>query len=138
MRKPPFHSGVKLYPSSANQPSSSMSSGDVGTADDTSVSRQWISPLKKKPYQAAVTSAPTDHESMLLTPRESSWWYQPFKPRAAKNFERYATRFSTQKDAETTMFLAGDQWEKVGDAQAASFYQRYVKAYPSENPDHVM
>lgn len=57
---------------------------------------------------------------------------------AGRLLERYAREFPGQKDAEQVMFLAGQQWKLVNDAAAAAFFGRYLKAYPEENPDHVM
>lgn len=57
---------------------------------------------------------------------------------AAKLLERYAHDFPAQKDAEQTMFLAGQQYKQVSDAAAVAFFNRYLKTYPDQNPDHVM
>jgi tetratricopeptide (TPR) repeat protein len=61
---------------------------------------------------------------------------------AAENFERYAREFSTLSDAESVMFRAGEQWEKVdaaeGSSEALKFYRRYLTRYQGESPDHMM
>ena len=57
---------------------------------------------------------------------------------AAKNFERYARDNPEQEDAEQVLFRAGEEWEKVGDVQAARFYRNYIRNYPDTEPDHVM
>ncbi len=57
---------------------------------------------------------------------------------AATNFERYASLSPPPADAEQVMFAAGAQWEEVGDAEAESFYRRYLRRYPDAAPDHVM
>ena len=57
---------------------------------------------------------------------------------AAKNFERYANE-NAMGDAEQVMFMAGEQWEAVGDAEALVFYRRYLsKSWASPNSDHVI
>jgi tetratricopeptide (TPR) repeat protein len=57
---------------------------------------------------------------------------------AAQNFERYAREFPNLSDAESVMFRAGAQWEKVDEAEAMRFYRRYLTQYQGENPDHMM
>lgn len=57
---------------------------------------------------------------------------------AARGFELYDQKYPAQSDREKVMFLAGEQWEQVGTAQALAFYERYRRRYPSQNPDHVI
>lgn len=57
---------------------------------------------------------------------------------AAAAFERYAATWPEQYDAEQVFFLAGAQWEWVGDRAAADFYKRYLKRYPDTSPDHTL
>jgi len=57
---------------------------------------------------------------------------------AAKNYEIYAADFPERSDAEPIAFLAGEQWESVSPQRAIAFYQRYLRTWPSTNPDHVM
>ena len=57
---------------------------------------------------------------------------------AAKGFEDYEAKFEGQEDRETVLWLAGEQWEKVGDRQAQAFYKRYLRKYPAEQPDHAV
>lgn len=57
---------------------------------------------------------------------------------AAQGFERYEAQYPRQADREKVLFLAGEQWEQIGDAEARSFYERYLKKYPTENPDHAL
>jgi TolA-binding protein len=57
---------------------------------------------------------------------------------AAKNFEKYARENPMMADAESVMFSAGEQWERVGDSEAVRFYREYVRDYPETNPNHVM
>lgn len=54
---------------------------------------------------------------------------------AARNYERYATAYPGEADAETVFFRAGRDWELVGDAEATQFYQRYLTRYPDGNPN---
>jgi len=55
---------------------------------------------------------------------------------AARGYEKYGTTYTNQPDAERVYFRAGAQWELVGDREAEEFYLRYLKRYPSENPNH--
>ncbi len=57
---------------------------------------------------------------------------------AARTFERYATQYSGQADAEAAFWRAGDQWALVGEAEALDFYGRYVKRYPRADGNHVV
>ena len=58
---------------------------------------------------------------------------------AARTFEQYARENPDRDDAEKVMFQAGELWERVGPDQAIKFYrERYLRAYPTEEPDHVM
>lgn len=55
---------------------------------------------------------------------------------AARAFERYATQFDEQPDAELAFWRAGEQWEQVGSDSALDFYQRYLKRYPTQDANH--
>ncbi|MBX2800296.1 MAG: tetratricopeptide repeat protein [Myxococcales bacterium] len=57
---------------------------------------------------------------------------------AAEGFETYDRRYTAQEDRESILWLAGEQWEQVGNKEAIDFYQRYLERYPSENPDHAI
>jgi TolA-binding protein len=56
---------------------------------------------------------------------------------AARGFEKYGTTYDTLSDAEETFWRAAEQWEAVGEADALSFYERYLRTYGMRNPDHV-
>jgi cellulose synthase operon protein C len=58
--------------------------------------------------------------------------------RAAKAYERYGKENSELADAERVYFMAGEQWERVNAQEGIRFYKRYLEAYPSANPDHIM
>jgi len=55
---------------------------------------------------------------------------------AALGFERYSSW--NRPDAEQVHWLAGAQWEKVGEAEALAFYRRHLKCYPDQSPDHML
>ncbi|MEN0062925.1 MAG: tetratricopeptide repeat protein [Myxococcota bacterium] len=57
---------------------------------------------------------------------------------AAEGFEIYEAKYPDQQDREAILWLAGEQWEAVGADEALAFYRRYLRKYPSENPDHVI
>ncbi|MEM6929959.1 MAG: hypothetical protein AAF602_23680, partial [Myxococcota bacterium] len=57
---------------------------------------------------------------------------------AAEGFEAYEAKFTEQKDRESILWLAGEQWEAVGPRQALAFYERYLRKYPEQVPDHVI
>lgn len=57
---------------------------------------------------------------------------------AARNFELYGKAFPDEGDAEQITFMAGEQYERVSDAEAKNFYGRYLRDYGDRNPDHVM
>lgn len=57
---------------------------------------------------------------------------------AARTYEKYATQFPTQDDAETAFWAAAEQWELVGESEALAFYQRYLNRFPAGDPNHVM
>lgn len=54
---------------------------------------------------------------------------------AARNYERYATTYPQQADAEAVFYRAGRNWEGVSESEAVQFYQRYLKRYPSGDPN---
>lgn len=55
---------------------------------------------------------------------------------AARGYEKYGVTYSAQPDAESVFYRAGAQWELVSERDAEEFYLRYLKRYPSENPNH--
>ncbi len=57
---------------------------------------------------------------------------------AARGYERYATQYPDEEDAEEIFWRAGPQWALVSDAQALDFYNRYLRRYELGNPDHVI
>lgn len=57
---------------------------------------------------------------------------------AAENFEKYVKLNPTPADAELVMFAAGEQWERVGKAEAIEFYKRYLGRYPDTNGDRAI
>ncbi|MDP2317276.1 MAG: tetratricopeptide repeat protein [Pseudomonadota bacterium] len=57
---------------------------------------------------------------------------------AARMFERYATQYSDQPDAEAAYWRAGDQWALVSETEALDFYARYVKRYPRTDGNHLV
>ncbi|MDG1479644.1 MAG: tetratricopeptide repeat protein [Myxococcota bacterium] len=57
---------------------------------------------------------------------------------AAENFERYSREFPTISDAESVMFRAGAQWEKIDSTEAIRFYKRYLSNYQGTSPDRMM
>ncbi len=57
---------------------------------------------------------------------------------AARGFEKYATVYSTRSDAEQKYWMAGEQWERVGDSAALDFYTRYLARYPNTDPNHIL
>ncbi len=57
---------------------------------------------------------------------------------AAQGFEDYEAKFPAQKDREAILWLAGEQWEEVGPREAIAFYERYLRKYPTDVPDHVI
>jgi tetratricopeptide (TPR) repeat protein len=57
---------------------------------------------------------------------------------AARGYEQYAEENPAALDAESTYYAAGDLWERVGIAEALSFYDRYLKKYPDSSADHVL
>lgn len=57
---------------------------------------------------------------------------------AARNFELYGKAFPDEGDSEQIAFMAGEQYERVGNQEAIAFYRRYLADYGDQNPDHVM
>ena len=57
---------------------------------------------------------------------------------AALNLEKYAEENRQQLDAEAAMWSAADQWKLVGEAEAKSFYERYLQEWGGSNPDHAI
>ena len=57
---------------------------------------------------------------------------------AAENLEKYAEENREQLDAESVMWSTADQWALVGDAEAESFYLRYLDSWGTTNPDHAI
>ena len=56
---------------------------------------------------------------------------------AALGFQKYATDYPGQPDAPEVFWRAGEQWELVSEADAVSFYQKYVTR-PGADPNHVI
>lgn len=57
---------------------------------------------------------------------------------AALGYEGYAEKFPDAPDAEETYFLAAAEWEKVSEADAMKFYDRYLKKYGMKaSPPHA-
>jgi TolA-binding protein len=57
---------------------------------------------------------------------------------AARAFEKYATVYKDQPDAESAFWRAGEQWGLVGENESLDFYQRYVKRYPTSDANHLV
>ncbi|MFZ5475983.1 MAG: tetratricopeptide repeat protein [Myxococcota bacterium] len=57
---------------------------------------------------------------------------------AARAYEKYASLTPPQPDAEQIYWRAGEQWELVSDAEALTFYQNYLRKFPSSDPNHVI
>ncbi len=57
---------------------------------------------------------------------------------AAENLEKYANENRDQLDAEAVMWSAADQWALVGDSESESYFNRYLKDWGTENPDHAI
>jgi tetratricopeptide (TPR) repeat protein len=62
---------------------------------------------------------------------------------AAQKYEQYAASSEDAKERETVTWLAGEQWERVSEADALRFYQNYLTRYTANgvdyvNADHVM
>lgn len=57
---------------------------------------------------------------------------------AARGLERYATGWPDNEDAEKAFFLAGNEWEQVGERQALDFYRRYLRQYGGQDVNHTL
>lgn len=57
---------------------------------------------------------------------------------AAQTFERYEAENGSEPDAEQVLFMAAEQWGRVGPEQELRFFRRYLKKYPTQNPDHII
>ena len=57
---------------------------------------------------------------------------------AAEGFEAYERQYTAQEDRESILWLAGEEWERVGSQEAIDFYRRYLRKYPSQNADHAI
>lgn len=57
---------------------------------------------------------------------------------AAQNFETYVSKYPQNPDTEIVYWLAGEQYKLIGDKEALAFYQRYLKKFPDQSPDHVL
>jgi len=57
---------------------------------------------------------------------------------AARGLESYATRWPENEDAEKAFFLAGNEWEQVGERQALDFYRRYLTRYEGQDTNHAL
>ena len=58
--------------------------------------------------------------------------------RAAEGLQDYSTRWPENEDAEKTYFLAGNEWEQVGERQALDFYRRYLRIFGTTEVNHVL
>ena len=57
---------------------------------------------------------------------------------AARTFERYERENSGEPDAEPVLFMAREQWARVGAERERAFLKDYLRRYPDQNPDHVI
>jgi TolA-binding protein len=57
---------------------------------------------------------------------------------AAEKLELYATTWPAAADAEQAFYLAGNEWEQVGERQAMDFYRRYLRRYGGQDPNHAL
>ncbi len=57
---------------------------------------------------------------------------------AAKGFENYARKYEEAEDSEDVHWLAGEQYEQVDDNKALKFYNKYLRQYGVEKPDHAI
>lgn len=60
---------------------------------------------------------------------------------AALEFEKYATTYPNElgpNGAEPAFWRAGEQWLLVSEADAIDFYGRYLKRFPTSEPNHVI
>ena len=57
---------------------------------------------------------------------------------AADGLQQYATRWPENEDAEKSYFLAGNEWEQVGERQALDFYRRYLRLYGDTDVNHAL
>jgi TolA-binding protein len=57
---------------------------------------------------------------------------------AAENFMEYVEKFPKANDREQVAWVAGEQWKKVSDEKALAYYKKYLRDFPSDNPDHVI
>jgi TolA-binding protein len=57
---------------------------------------------------------------------------------AASGLQDYATRWPENDDAEKAYFLAGNEWEQVGERQALDFYRRYLRTYGDQDVNHAL
>ena len=57
---------------------------------------------------------------------------------AANGLQQYATRWPDTEDAEKTYYLAGNEWEQVGERQALDFYRRYLRTYGDTDVNHAL
>ncbi len=56
---------------------------------------------------------------------------------AANAYMKYAN-LPNVADAENIYWRAGEQWELVGDREAADFYDKYLRRFGVENPSHAI
>ncbi|MFH1468882.1 MAG: tetratricopeptide repeat protein [Pseudomonadota bacterium] len=57
---------------------------------------------------------------------------------AAEKLEYYATTWPDAADAEQAYYLAGNEWEQVGERQALDFYRRYLRRYGGQDVNHAL
>jgi TolA-binding protein len=56
---------------------------------------------------------------------------------AARKLQAYATKWPEASDAETAYYLAGGEWEQVGDREALKFYQDYLRRYEGTDKQDI-
>ncbi len=57
---------------------------------------------------------------------------------AALEFEKYAMTYPTDAGAEAAFWRAGEQWLLVSETDAVEFYGRYLKRFPTSEPNHLI
>jgi cellulose synthase operon protein C len=57
---------------------------------------------------------------------------------AAEALENFARRFPDDREIEAIHWLAGEQWKLVGEREALSFYQGYLRNRAGINPSHTL
>jgi TolA-binding protein len=57
---------------------------------------------------------------------------------AARSLQAYATKWPEASDAETAYYLAGGEWEQVGEREALRFYEEYLRRYEGDDVNHSL